>query len=71
MKDFINKLELAFDKQLADKTNYGRNQVKELFLRACIEVLADTKVSEIPSKEEDESHLIYYKEIKTMYHLLL
>ena len=44
MKDFINKLELAFDKQLADKTNYGRNQVKELFLRACIEVLAETDV---------------------------
>lgn len=43
MKDFINKLELAFDKQL-DKTNYGRNQVKELFLRACIEVLAETNV---------------------------
>lgn len=41
MKDFINKLELAFDKQLTDKTNYGRNQVKELFLRACIEVLAE------------------------------
>jgi hypothetical protein len=53
MKDFINKLELAFDKQL-DKTNYGRNQVKELFLRACIEVLADTRVSETPSKEEGE-----------------
>jgi hypothetical protein len=44
MKNFINKLELAFDKQLADKTNYGRNQVKELFLRACIEVLAETDV---------------------------
>ena len=65
MKDFINKLELAFDKQLADKTNYGRNQVKELFLKACIEVLADkpeyiqkvgrvNRVSEIPSKEEGE-----------------
>lgn len=65
MKDFINKLELAFDKQLADKTNYGRNQVKELFLRACIEVLAEkpehiqkvgkiNRVSEFPSKEEGE-----------------
>ena len=52
MKDFINKLELAFDKQLADKTNYGRNQVKELFLRACIEVLADNRLNETPSKEE-------------------
>jgi len=40
MKDFITKLEQEFDKQLADKTNYGRNQVKEHFLRACINVLA-------------------------------
>lgn len=38
--EFIDKLEVAFDKQLADKTNYGRNQVKEHFLRACIEALA-------------------------------
>lgn len=53
MRDFINKLELAFDKKL-DKTNYGRNQVKELFLRACIEVLADNSVGETPSKEEDD-----------------
>jgi hypothetical protein len=40
MKDFIAKLEQEFDKQLADKTNYGRNQVKEHFLRACVNVLA-------------------------------
>ncbi len=40
MKDFIKQLEQEFDKQLADKTNYGRNQVKEHFLRACINVLA-------------------------------
>ncbi len=40
MKDFITKLEQEFNKQLADKTNYGRNQVKEHFLRACINVLA-------------------------------
>ena len=61
MKDFINKLELAFDKQLADKTNYGRNQVKELFLRACIEVLADNKASETPSKEEGKELILKHK----------
>ena len=75
MKDFINKLELAFDKQLADKTNYGRNQVKELFLRACIEVLAEqpktleyiqkvgrvNRVSETPSKEDNEEFTLKHK----------
>lgn len=65
MKDFINKLELAFDKQLADKTNYGRNQVKELFLRACIEVLADNKASETPSKEEGEIPSVITQEFLT------
>lgn len=65
MKDFIDKLELAFDKQLADKTNYGRNQVKELFLRACIEVLADNKASEIPSKEESEIPSVITQEFLT------
>mgnify|MGYP000978015811 CR=1 FL=1 len=40
MKDFIIKLEQEFDKQLADKPTYGRNQVKEHFLRACVNVLA-------------------------------
>jgi hypothetical protein len=55
MKDFINKLELAFDKQLADKTNYGRNQVKELFLRACIEVLAEKP--EYIGKASDFEHI--------------
>lgn len=55
MKDFINKLELVFDKQLADKTNYGRNQVKELFLRACIEVLAEKP--EYIGKASDFEHI--------------
>lgn len=69
MKDFISKLELAFDKQLADKTNYGRNQVKELFLRACIEVLADNKANETPSKEEgEESHTQSSKVLKRPKH---